>query len=91
MASPTLPHRVRDCAPSQIWAAYEAVRAYDPVLPWADVETLHRLRIAAKWLRYDLEFFGEALGAGLRTGCWSGSWPCRTSWAACTTRTWPPS
>jgi CHAD domain-containing protein len=62
VASPTLPHRVRDRAPSQIWAAYEAVRAYEPVLPWADVETLHRLRIAAKWLRYDLEFFGEALG-----------------------------
>ena len=65
MASPTLPHRVRDRAPSQVWAAYEAVRAYDPVLPWADVETLHRLRIAAKWLRYDLEFFGEALGSRL--------------------------
>jgi CHAD domain-containing protein len=62
VATPTLPHRVRDRAPSQIWAAYEAVRAYEPVLPWADVETLHRLRIAAKWLRYDLEFFGEALG-----------------------------
>jgi CHAD domain-containing protein len=63
VASPTLPHRVRDRAPSQVWAAYEAVRAYDPVLPWADVETLHRLRIAGKWLRYDLEFFGEALGS----------------------------
>jgi CHAD domain-containing protein len=62
VASPTLPHHVCDRAPSQIWAAYEAVRAYDPVLPWADVETLHRLRIAGKWLRYDLEFFGEALG-----------------------------
>jgi CHAD domain-containing protein len=62
VASPTLPHRVRDRAPSQIWAAYEAVRAYDPVLPWADVETLHRLRIAGKRLRYDLEFFREALG-----------------------------
>jgi CHAD domain-containing protein len=32
------------------------------VLPWADVETLHRLRIAAKRLRYALEFFGETLG-----------------------------
>jgi CHAD domain-containing protein len=63
VASPTLPHRVRDRSPSQIWAAYESVRAYDPVLPWADVETLHRLRIAGKWLRYDLEFFGEALGS----------------------------
>jgi CHAD domain-containing protein len=62
VASPTMPHRVRDRVPSQIWAAYEAVRAYELVLPWADVETIHQLRIAAKWLRYDLEFFGETLG-----------------------------
>jgi CHAD domain-containing protein len=62
VASPTLPHRVRDRVPSQIWAAYEAVRAFELVLPWADVETLHQLRIATKWLRYDLEFFGETLG-----------------------------
>ena len=62
VASPTLPHRIRDRVPSQIWAAYEAVRAFELVLPWADVETLHQLRIATKWLRYDLEFFGETLG-----------------------------
>jgi CHAD domain-containing protein len=62
VASPTLPHRVRDRVPSQIWAAYESVRAFELVLPWADVETIHQLRIAAKWLRYDLEFFGETLG-----------------------------
>jgi CHAD domain-containing protein len=62
VASPTMPHRVRDRVSSQIWAAYEAVRAYELVLPWADVETLHQLRIASKWLRYDLEFFGETLG-----------------------------
>ena len=61
---PTAPHRVRDRAPSVIWATYEAVRAYELVLPWADIETLHDLRIAAKWLRYALEFFGEALGPG---------------------------
>ncbi len=60
----TAPHRVRDRAPSEIWATYEAVRAYELVLPWADIETLHDLRIAAKWLRYALEFFGEALGPG---------------------------
>jgi CHAD domain-containing protein/adenylate cyclase class IV len=56
------PHRVRDTAPSHIWAAYEQVRAYEPVLRWADVETLHDLRIAGKWLRYTLEFVREALG-----------------------------
>ena len=43
---PTTPHRVRDTAPSRIWAAYEGVRAYEPVLRWADVETLHDLRIS---------------------------------------------
>ncbi len=58
---PTQPHRVRDTAPSRIWAAYEQIRAYEPVLRWADVETLHELRIAGKWLRYTLEFVREAL------------------------------
>ena len=60
--APTQPHHVRDTAPSQIWAAYEQVRGYEPVLRWADVETLHELRIAGKWLRYTLEFVREALG-----------------------------
>ena len=48
--------------PSRVWAAYEALRAYEPVMRWADVTTLHDLRIAAKWLRYTLEFVREALG-----------------------------
>lgn len=61
-ASPVAPHRVRDTAGSRIMAAYEQVRAYESVLRWADVETIHQLRIAAKWLRYTLEFFREALG-----------------------------
>lgn len=56
------PHRVRDTAPSRIWAAYEQVRGYESVLRWADVETLHELRIAGKWLRYSIEFVREALG-----------------------------
>jgi CHAD domain-containing protein len=59
---PTEPHRVRDTAASRIQAAYEQVRAYEPVLRWADVDTLHELRIAGKWLRYSLEFVREALG-----------------------------
>jgi CHAD domain-containing protein len=59
---PTDPHRVRDTAGSRIWAAYERVRAYESVLKWADVPTLHQLRIAAKRLRYTLEFVREALG-----------------------------
>jgi CHAD domain-containing protein len=60
--TPTTPHRVRDTAASRILAAYEQVRAYEPVLRWADVETLHELRITGKWLRYSLEFVREALG-----------------------------
>jgi CHAD domain-containing protein len=60
----TQPHRVRDTAPARLWAAYATVRAYEPVLRWADVETLHDLRIAAKWLRYSLEFVREAIGEG---------------------------
>jgi CHAD domain-containing protein len=58
------PHRIRDTAPSRIWTAYEGVRGYESVLRWADVETLHELRIAGKWLRYSMEFVREALGAG---------------------------
>jgi triphosphatase len=61
-ADATEPHRVRDTAGSRAWAAYERVRAYEPVLRWADVETLHDVRIAAKWLRYTLEFVRETLG-----------------------------
>jgi len=60
--APTQPHRIRDTAASRILAAYEGVRAYEPVLRWADVETLHDLRIADKWLRYTIEFVREALG-----------------------------
>ena len=59
---PTQPHHVRDTTASRIWAAYEQVRGYEAVLRWADVETLHELRIAGKWLRYTLEFVREGLG-----------------------------
>jgi CHAD domain-containing protein len=63
--APTQPHRIRDTAPTRIWRTYEQVRAYEPVLRWADVPTLHDLRIAGKWLRYTLEFVREPLGAGV--------------------------
>jgi CHAD domain-containing protein len=59
---PVEPHQVRDTAPSRIWAAYEQVRGYEGVLRWADIPTLHELRIASKRLRYSLEFVQEALG-----------------------------
>jgi CHAD domain-containing protein len=58
----TAPSRVRDTATSRIWGAYEQVRAYDATLAWADLATIHQLRIASKRLRYSLEFFREVLG-----------------------------
>ena len=61
-STPRKPSRVRDTATSRIWGAYEQVRAYDATLAWADVATIHQLRIAVKRLRYSLEFFREVLG-----------------------------
>ena len=52
---PVEPHRVRDTAPSRIWAAYEHVRGYEHVLRWADVETLHELERVAEPLAGDPE------------------------------------
>ena len=86
---PVDPHRVRDTMPSRIWAAYEGVRAYEPVMRWADVTTLHDLRIAAKWLRYTLEFVREALGPRVRRRSSSGSSRSRTTSAGSTTPTSP--
>ncbi|MBA3779090.1 MAG: CHAD domain-containing protein [Chloroflexi bacterium] len=59
---PHSPSTVRDTAGSRLWAAHEHVRAYDAGLAWADVATLHELRIEGKRLRYTLEFFKEVLG-----------------------------
>jgi CHAD domain-containing protein len=59
---PSEPHRIRDRMPTRIWDAYEHVRAYEPILRWADIETLHALRIAAKRLRYTIEFAREPMG-----------------------------
>ena len=52
----------RDRAASSIWAAFENVRAYAPVIPWADLATLHALRVDAKRLRYAIEFLAPVLG-----------------------------
>jgi CHAD domain-containing protein len=56
-----VPSLVRDTAGSRILAAYEHVRAYQTVMGWADVPTLHALRIEGKRLRYTLEYFSEVL------------------------------
>jgi CHAD domain-containing protein/adenylate cyclase class IV len=58
------PHLVRHILPAGMWDHYGRVRAYETVLSWASVETIHALRIECKRLRYVLEFFSEALGRG---------------------------
>jgi CHAD domain-containing protein len=58
---PHHPMSVRTRAPSVTWEAYGTVRAFEAVAGEADVDTLHELRIAAKWLRYTLEFVREPL------------------------------
>jgi triphosphatase len=60
------PSLVRDTAGSRILAAYERVRAYDTIITWADVNTLHALRIESKRLRYTLEYFSEVLPVNSR-------------------------
>jgi CHAD domain-containing protein len=60
IAAPHTPARVRTRMPSVVWAAYDAVWAFDDVLAAADPTMLHQLRIVAKWLRYTLEFVREA-------------------------------
>jgi CHAD domain-containing protein len=47
--------------PATLWSAYQAVWAFDSDIGTADLATLHELRIAAKWLRYTLEFVREPL------------------------------
>jgi CHAD domain-containing protein len=55
------PSLVRHFAGSFIWRRYESVLAYDTAIsPETSEETLHRLRIAFKRLRYTIEFFEDA-------------------------------
>jgi triphosphatase len=54
--------QLRYVAGELVWRRYQAVRAYEPVVRWAPLETLHALRIDAKYLRYTLEFLREVLG-----------------------------
>ncbi len=59
-----LPHRVKDVLPSVIYARFADIGAYSEWVegPYISVERLHRLRIAAKGLRYTFEFFEDVLG-----------------------------
>ncbi len=58
---PNRPALVRTRMPATAWTAYQAVWAFDGDLSKAELATLHELRIAAKWLRYTLEFVREAI------------------------------
>ena len=60
------PSLVRDTAGSRILAAYERVRAYETIITWADVSTLHALRIESKRLRYTMEYFSEVMPVSSR-------------------------
>jgi CHAD domain-containing protein len=62
------PHRLRFVVPLLIYERLAHVQAYDGWVTGPDVplERLHALRIAAKGLRYTLEFFEEVLGSETR-------------------------
>jgi len=64
-----LPHRLRHVVPVAVYQRLAVVRAYDEWVTGPDVPLgrLHRLRIAAKGLRYTLEFFREVLGPEAKT------------------------
>jgi CHAD domain-containing protein len=58
----TRPRAIGDRIASRAWSSYEDLRAYAPVVRWADVATLHRIRIAAKRLRDGLDLVGDLVG-----------------------------
>jgi CHAD domain-containing protein len=59
---PPTPRLVRHVAPGLIYERYGVVRAHETTLNEASLDTLHRLRINAKRLRYALEALEEVLG-----------------------------
>jgi len=64
-----LPHRVREVLPSILYARLASISAYSEWVEgsYLPVERLHRLRIAAKGVRYTLEFFESMLGEDTKT------------------------
>ncbi|HUT19778.1 MAG TPA: CHAD domain-containing protein [Anaerolineae bacterium] len=62
------PHRLRFVVPLLVYERLAAGQAYEGWVtgPHVPLERLHALRIAAKGLRYTLEFFEEVLGAEAR-------------------------
>jgi adenylate kinase len=64
-----IPHRLRHVVPVAVYQRLAAVWAYDEWVTGPDVPMgrLHQLRIAAKGLRYTLEYFREVLGPEAET------------------------
>lgn len=64
-----LPRRLRHVVPVAVYQRLAAVWAYDEWVtgPNVPMERLHQLRIAAKGLRYTLEYFSEVLGPEAET------------------------
>jgi adenylate kinase len=64
-----VPHRLRHVVPVAMYQRLAAVWAYDEWVtgPNVPLERLHQLRIAAKGLRYTLEYFQEVLGPEAKT------------------------
>ena len=54
--------RIGEHLASDTWRRYEAIRGYAAAVRWADVETLHRLRISVKRLRDGLDLLGDVVG-----------------------------
>jgi CHAD domain-containing protein len=54
---------ISDRLASLLWAAYEDVHAFAPVVSEANLATIHELRISTKRLRDDLDFLADVLPA----------------------------
>jgi len=61
------PLLLRHFAGSAIWGRYQEILSYEMALPEAGAETLHKLRIACKRLRYSIQIFGLTPAALLET------------------------
>lgn len=57
-----VPYQLCHVATSLIYDSYAHVRAYEPGLDSAPIETLHQLRITFKRFRYTIEYLQEVLG-----------------------------
>ncbi|MBZ0305442.1 MAG: CHAD domain-containing protein [Anaerolineae bacterium] len=62
LLTPSMGLLVRHVIPEMIYARFGAVRRFELRIHDADLNTLHRLRIEFKRLRYTLEFFETVLG-----------------------------